>query len=199
MVEAKGTKDKGTPAKKKGVRGRQPMSNKVPIVAAAVLLVAVAVVVVLMLSKKPASGGTAGRTATKDAPRRATKSGAAAAARPAASPAPSAAARSPASAARHPRVPPPAPAPRERPVREPRVATASPRSSKSSNAAGRHSTVPRIQELTAISEGSALIGNRTAREGDVIKGCLIQEIATDRVTVVFQGASYTLHIGDQLP
>jgi hypothetical protein len=55
------------------------------------------------------------------------------------------------------------------------------------------------QAVMAIFEGSALVGERTVRAGDVVRGRLVKEVGPDYIRVEYGGAAYTLRVGDELP
>jgi hypothetical protein len=79
-------------------------------------------------------------------------------------------------------------APRERIPRQPR-----------SKRSGSRRTAPESSVITVIGEGTALIGNRTVRSGDVIRGRIVRDIGADFIRLEYGGASYTLKVGDELP
>jgi hypothetical protein len=58
---------------------------------------------------------------------------------------------------------------------------------------------PSSNIVTAIGEGSAMVGNRPVHAGDVIRGRVIQEIGADAIKVEYGGTVYSVRIGEALP
>ncbi len=71
------------------------------------------------------------------------------------------------------------------------------RTQRSKNQSGKQRTSPNT--VSAIGEGSAMIGNRPVHVGDVIRGRVILEIGGDAVKVEYGGTIYTIRIGEALP
>ena len=71
------------------------------------------------------------------------------------------------------------------------------RTQRSKNQSGKQRTSPNT--VSAIGEGSAMIGNRPVHVGDVIRGRVVQEIGADAVKVEYGGTIYTIRIGEALP
>jgi hypothetical protein len=82
--------------------------------------------------------------------------------------------------------------------RKDRVArTPTDRTQRSRSPSSKLRTSPNV--VTAIGEGSAIIGNRPVHVGDVIRGRVILEIGADAVKVEYGGTIYTIRIGEALP
>jgi hypothetical protein len=71
------------------------------------------------------------------------------------------------------------------------------RTQRSRSPSSKLRTSPNV--VTAIGEGSAIIGNRPVHVGDVIRGRVILEIGADAVKVEYGGTIYTIRIGEALP
>jgi cytoskeletal protein RodZ len=87
----------------------------------------------------------------------------------------------------------------QRPQRNQAQTQPAPRTKKDRSSGRTRQSAPGSWEVTGISEGTVLIGNRAAREGDVIRGRIVREVGADFVHVEYSGATYTLRVGDAMP
>jgi hypothetical protein len=209
MVEAKGTKSaadktkaaaaskfvQSLAAKKKARR-----KDNRPLFYGAALVFAVVLTVVILstLKKKPVTNlvkdaRTAGQAVTRKARRAASDSTAAPRSRHPVAVMPAAPARS---------------TPRDRGLRQRQPVASRPSGARTSKAATDRASRSRGQSsrqspgsdiVTAIGEGSAMVGSRQVHAGDVIRGRIIQEIGADAIKVEYVGTVFTVRIGDALP
>jgi hypothetical protein len=218
MVEAKGTTPTKTPDAKPGPdkakaeaasksvkalagkkKALQKKDNRPLFYGVALVFAVLLTVVVLSAMKKKTTGGLvrSAKSATGEVTRKARKAGGDSAVAPRKK---SSAPRMSAKAQRH--------APRakglrqrqpvaSRPRKERAVRTPTDRTQRSRGQSSRQRTSPNL--VTAIGEGSAMIGNRPVHAGDVIRGRVIQEIGADAIKVEYGGAVFSVRIGEALP
>ena len=88
-------------------------------------------------------------------------------------------------------------------LQDARQRTAAPTAARDAKGAGARTRStkrgPEETQVTALSDGSALIGSRTVHSGDIVSGCIIRDITSDFVRVEKDGAVFTLTVGSQLP
>ena len=200
MAEDKAAKPKPAGEGKSTRRSRRQAAGLMPIVLAVGVLVVLVIVLLLTIFKKPAATSTklkaVARGETTRRARRAANASAGDGNEPAPPSRPRTAAAPKAAPVRRERAPAPPRVQKERPVRETRTSADRARALRTET---KRSSTARNQVVTAISEGTAMIGRRSVREGDVIRGRVIQEIAADRIVVEYNGVSYGLSVGDALP
>jgi len=218
MVEVKGTK---TPAAKpardkakaaaasksvQALAGKRKAQRKkkdnAPVfyIAAGVFVVLLAAVSLGAFKKKPSAGlARSPKTADGAITRKARKASGDSTAAPKKKPAARGAAAATATARR---------APRASGLRQRQPVASRPQRARPARVPGDRSRKPKQKtvrrvagsdRLTAIGEGTALIGDRTVRAGDVIRGRVIQEIGSDVVRVEYGGTVFTVRIGEALP
>jgi len=80
-----------------------------------------------------------------------------------------------------------------------KVSRQAPERGKKTRRAGGRGSTPKSWLVNGISEGTALIGGRAVRGGDVLRGRIIRDVGADYVRVEYGGATYSLRVGDQMP
>jgi hypothetical protein len=178
-------------------------NSKLVYAAAAVFAILVIVMLGAVLKKKPGSAASSARSAAAAVTRKAKKAAGDVAEvttgrkQRAATPSPGAAAapvarHTPRSAGLRSREPVASRRERVRTARVPREKPVRSRDKTSRRSTG-------ADEVTAIGEGTALIGKRTVRVGDVIRGRVVREIGADFVKVEYGGTVFSVRIGEALP
>ena len=176
-------------------------NSKLVYAGAAVFAILVIIMLSAVLKKKPGSAASSARSAAAAVTRKAKKAAddpAVAATRRKKTPQPGATAaapaerRTPRSAGLRSREPVASRRERVRTARVPREKPVRTRDKASRRSSG-------TDEVTAIGEGTALIGKRTVRVGDVVRGRVVREIGSDVVKIEYGGTIFSIRIGEALP